>query len=226
VATRNLSRTIIEGGRGSRAQDNRKERVRKVRRMRFDAQGNLIGPEPRLSVDCLYHFDRLSPLRRWLRSNVGRPWAKVYSELCQRYDARTVKGWHLRDHVRSEVFPKFCQDRTDLYVDTHGVLRYRRLRFPYRWHRASVRRQEKAPHAWAGGRRVIVNGDALFWTADIVVTEKEPLFSRQGRRFTVDEAAYWNTLPEPVRVGLTYRPAAGSLSEDERERKGERRHRA
>ena len=43
--------------------------------------------------------DLLGPLRRYLRSNVGRPWDKVYSEIRAVADARGVRGFHLLTHV-------------------------------------------------------------------------------------------------------------------------------
>lgn len=50
-----------------------------------------------------YFSDLLSPLRRYLRSNVGRPWNKVWSEMKQSLDSRKVTGQHIFDHVKSEV---------------------------------------------------------------------------------------------------------------------------
>jgi hypothetical protein len=47
--------------------------------------------------------DRLNPLRRFLAANCGRPWAKVYAEICAFADSRTVRGYHLRTHVWSLV---------------------------------------------------------------------------------------------------------------------------
>lgn len=43
--------------------------------------------------------DRLTPLYRWLKKQVGRCWDDVYSELCRKADSRTIRGWHLRQHV-------------------------------------------------------------------------------------------------------------------------------
>jgi len=50
-----------------------------------------------------YFDDLLSPLRRWLRKQVDRPWDKVWSELASGIDSRTVVGRHLLDHVRQLV---------------------------------------------------------------------------------------------------------------------------
>jgi len=47
--------------------------------------------------------DFLTPLCRFLEKNVGRPWNKVYSEICEHADARSIDGWHLRQHVSLEV---------------------------------------------------------------------------------------------------------------------------
>ncbi|MGK7925885.1 MAG: hypothetical protein AB4290_11665, partial [Spirulina sp.] len=43
--------------------------------------------------------DHLSPLYRWLRSQVGQPWDRVYSELCYRLDTSTLSGQHILSHV-------------------------------------------------------------------------------------------------------------------------------
>ena len=46
-----------------------------------------------------YFTDHLSPLIRWLRSQVGQPWDRVYSELCYRLNTRTLSGQHIFSHV-------------------------------------------------------------------------------------------------------------------------------
>jgi hypothetical protein len=50
-----------------------------------------------------YFSDLLGPLRRYLRSNVGRPWDKVYSEMKQHLDDRKTTGRHIFEHVEREV---------------------------------------------------------------------------------------------------------------------------
>lgn len=47
--------------------------------------------------------DLLNPLRRFLDKNVGRPWNKVYSEICEVADRRSLAGWHLLDHAKYYV---------------------------------------------------------------------------------------------------------------------------
>jgi hypothetical protein len=51
--------------------------------------------------------DHLGPLRRFLHKQVGRPWNKVYGEICERLRA----GHPLHDHLRRHVFD---------FVSVHG----------------------------------------------------------------------------------------------------------
>ena len=47
--------------------------------------------------------DLINPLKRYLRSCIGRPWNKVHSELSRKLDRRSVPGSHIWDHVRWEI---------------------------------------------------------------------------------------------------------------------------
>ncbi len=43
--------------------------------------------------------EHLGPLRRYLDSQVGRPWNKVFSEICAHIDRESAVQDHVRDHV-------------------------------------------------------------------------------------------------------------------------------
>lgn len=43
--------------------------------------------------------DNLSPLRRYLEKQVGRPWNKVYSEIAQKFGTKGPIHYHLRRHI-------------------------------------------------------------------------------------------------------------------------------
>lgn len=46
------------------------------------------------------HFnEHLGPLRRFISANVGRPWAKVYSEICRHVDRGNVVQKHILTHL-------------------------------------------------------------------------------------------------------------------------------
>src|SRR6266545_4071579 len=47
--------------------------------------------------------DVLGPLRGYLRKQVGRPWDRVWSEITQTLDSRSLTGRHIFDHIRWEV---------------------------------------------------------------------------------------------------------------------------
>ncbi|MFL5729526.1 MAG: hypothetical protein ACJ75J_08575 [Cytophagaceae bacterium] len=48
--------------------------------------------------------DDLQPLIRFIRSRVGKPWDKTYSELCSRMDKRSVSGLHVFNHIFDFVY--------------------------------------------------------------------------------------------------------------------------
>jgi hypothetical protein len=43
--------------------------------------------------------ENLNPLKRFLRKNVGRPWDKVYSEICERISPNSTVQQHILQHV-------------------------------------------------------------------------------------------------------------------------------
>jgi hypothetical protein len=47
--------------------------------------------------------EHLGPLRRYLDSQVGRPWHKVFAEICARIDRSSAVQDHVRDHVDGYV---------------------------------------------------------------------------------------------------------------------------
>lgn len=63
--------------------------------------------------------DVLNPLERFLRSNLGRPWDKVYSELCSGLDKRKTTGLHIFQHLKHMVKTN-CYFGIDGKLYTHG----------------------------------------------------------------------------------------------------------
>lgn len=50
--------------------------------------------------------ETLNPLKRYLASNIGRPWNKVFSEISEHLKPRSTVQQHVRDHVTDFVATK------------------------------------------------------------------------------------------------------------------------
>src|SRR5579859_2080543 len=47
--------------------------------------------------------ENLSPLRRYPRAQIGRPWDKVFSEICANIDRRNTVQQHIHQHIRDFI---------------------------------------------------------------------------------------------------------------------------
>jgi hypothetical protein len=178
MATRDLSRTIVEPARAPHLKEWRRESIRSERMhvRRYLAE---IARDSDHAEECDPSLRRpvrpdfgchLRPLRRWLSGRVGQPWDAVFHELCERFDRRTFRGRHIVDQ---HVFRHLVDARhgrrirewstPDFFVDDDGILRYE----PYR--RGSGARPEKSAvsqkvlKAWLAGRKVGRRDSKLFW---------------------------------------------------------------
>jgi hypothetical protein len=64
--------------------------------------------------------EHLGPLRRYLDSQVGRPWNKVFSEICAHIDRSSAVQDHVRDHVAEYVATRVLEiDGEPCYAEGH-----------------------------------------------------------------------------------------------------------
>lgn len=107
-----MSKTVIEGGRGTRNKFERYQSNAEVRAAQRDYLKEVMAdPEfayedeiPERQTVYKDFRDKLRPIYRWLDSKVGRPWDEVRSEVFQAFDTRTTAGRHiLFDHLLREV---------------------------------------------------------------------------------------------------------------------------
>jgi hypothetical protein len=47
--------------------------------------------------------ENLNPLRRYLHAQIGRPWNKVFSEICAHIDRRNTVQKHIHQHIRDFI---------------------------------------------------------------------------------------------------------------------------
>jgi hypothetical protein len=139
MATKNLARTVIEGGRsGSSRYEARHETRRERRKVKHLLHGDrdFDGVTfPRRGAFELVQNDKVNPAIRWITSNCGRPWRKVYSELVTTFDTRTIPGGHVVfNHMLTVIAEHgtLHADREMFVIDRNGILRRNKK---YRWRR-------------------------------------------------------------------------------------------
>lgn len=177
MATKNLARTVIEGGRArfnkfDRRYSNRQIR-RKVRqyahRIRLDPDGGEGSAAPIREPVWRAHHDRLAAAERWLASFVGRPWNDARAEIARRFNTRTVAGQHIVfDHLLPSVLGsgRDFSGRHDFEIDEEGVLqRLQRPRrsSPWKLPPGKLRPSPRQIDAWARSRLVGRRGPGWFW---------------------------------------------------------------
>lgn len=223
MSKKNLARTAIEGGRSGynkweRRNSHNEERAQErdyCKKVEVDpelADDFDIAPKTRVYKGFT---DKLSPMYRWLNSQVGRPWNDVYSEISEKFDTRTTAGRHIiNDHLlrsveitphtwRYKTYTSTIDDNTshhknDYYVDEDGILCKRQ----YVSRRAIY---EKAPAFdvkqianWLNGRVVGKVGNKLFWFTPVDKGQKYGGFSREWKSEWLSQVSYWQP------SGLTY----------------------
>lgn len=123
--------------------------------------------------------ENLAPLRRYLGSQVGRPWAKVYSDIAAQLRSDSTVRQHVRDHLRDfvAVLPRrnIAEWRgsnaagvwwQDFYVDPKTGLLCRTDRLPEERGRLHAKRSRPSPPVESvalGGDRELRLIDGLWY---------------------------------------------------------------
>lgn len=117
--------------------------------------------------------ENLAPLRRYLLSQVGRPWDKVFSEICTGIDRRNTVQQHIHQHIEDFIatrvriqgealvdltswhrFPKVAGIRQQLFVDPRtGLIRINKKFGDWRSFRGSYAEREARAQAEVDARR-------------------------------------------------------------------------
>jgi hypothetical protein len=163
----------------------RKDGDRFAVRLRDDPDG-----PARLGMRAGYGYrslnENLAPLRRYLHAQVGRPWSKVFGEICGGIDRRNTVQQHIHQHIRDfiaidvEVRDGRLADLADsrrfgirssglfqeLYVDPDsGLIRPNK---DYRsWRRRVVERQQREQAEISARRRSVDERTLLLRLDDV-----------------------------------------------------------
>jgi hypothetical protein len=140
MSTKNLARTVIEGGRTGHSKYLRRSSSRWLRidyrrfckKMAADQESWDNTPLPLRSRDWddIEHADKTNPCERFLISRAGKPWDNVRSEIFRRFDRKTLAGRHiifdhLIDKVEDQSIIYHCYRTWGFWVDKGGILRYK-----------------------------------------------------------------------------------------------------
>lgn len=187
MSTKNLARTVIEGGRHRYNKWDRRYSHAETR-----AHEKAYLSEVKEDLENWYDYDieptrpvykgfsdKLGPMHRWLASQCGKPWSEVRSLISTEFDTRTTAGRHIvYDHMLNQVSLSLDEPRRryyygpedptlsyyshQFYVDDSGILRQKT--------RIARPNKDKVPFFntnsianWLSGRTVGKVGNKLFW---------------------------------------------------------------
>src|SRR6266571_1525597 len=86
---------------------------------RLDDESYVDPPKPGKSGEKSLN-ENLAPLRRFLESNVGRPWSKVYAEIRKTLDGRKATGLHILQHLQDFVsIDTYLDGKTVMVLECH-----------------------------------------------------------------------------------------------------------
>lgn len=112
-----MFKVIVERPRGYKGSETRADR----RRNDFDGP-QFLGMRAGYGYRALN--ENLRPLQRYLRSQVGRPWSKVYSEIARTIDRRNTVQQHVYQHIEDFVAVKVAwQDGRLVDLDAYGGIK-------------------------------------------------------------------------------------------------------
>mgnify|MGYP000375870959 CR=1 FL=1 len=155
--------------------------------------------------------ETLNPLKRYLASNVGRPWNKVYSEISEHLKPSSTVQQHVRDHVEDfvaiktrmkggavVVTPKYggecslSESRALYYVHPRtGILRLNTARKD--WSAEFRKRKTEAAAELAARMRVIDAStqvhlfDGAWWEVKLAKIKRKDVTSPTGVLYFVEQ---------------------------------------
>ncbi|MDP3770430.1 MAG: hypothetical protein Q8R40_05860 [bacterium] len=221
MSIKNLSRTVIEGGRRGWSKYERRHFTQQERtasrvflhRLAYDLDlwDERVMP---LRQRAYKEFaDKLSPAYRWLHSRVGKNWDMSRAILFRKFDTRTTARCHIIfSRLLKEVKSLTEQHdwRTPEYmVDADGMLTHT-PRPTHRGYQLPLKSYEPEVSKWLNSRRMIQHGTILYWLVPTGTITKIPdapfvisrISFRQDKRFCAKDETYFYSLSSKARKEL------------------------
>jgi hypothetical protein len=160
--------------------------------------------------------ENLNPLRRYLHAQAGRPWDKVFSEICANIDTRNTVQQHIRQHIhdfiaidvgvhdgqlvdlgsRRRFLPSSFGVSQELYVDPHtGLIRVNKT---YQsWRRGASERHLREQAEITARRRVVDERRFLMLLDDVWFhVNVDTLPSEHRKENLIDGKLHWYVIAE------------------------------
>ncbi len=185
MSTKNIARSIIEGGRTRGYKDTRDEQKRSERhnfkqflnQVKIDSEIYDDGKDPvhEEPLDT-YQFDekfadKISPLKRWVEKKNGKGWNNTFSEIKEKFNTDTTPGRHIvEDHLLNEFQfdwhdHKFGYRKDDLIINENGIIKKAKsdkiIRLNY-YYKIDYEKTER----WLGYKKIKLINEQPFWFVD------------------------------------------------------------
>lgn len=215
MATKNLARTVVEGGRENYNKHERRSSS-KIERHRVREFLHCVCQETINFEECVVELrrkvykdrsDKLNPAKRWLESRIGKDWNRTHSLIFKKFDIRTMAGRHIVfDHLLPSVVVNTDPSRRyySFTVDENGILVHKPQE-RFRWER-DLSSYEPEVTKWLARRFVGVRGKYLFWFVSVTHYGLKPAY-RQAMELSSEETEYFYFLSAKAQRELLVRGA-------------------
>lgn len=205
-------------------------------RLRRDFDGPM-----RLGMRAGYGYrnlnENLAPLRRYLHAQLGRPWNKVFSEICAGIDRRNTVQQHIHQHIRDfiaidvdvregrlvDLADRWRFHRSDfgvsqeLFVDPRsGLIRVNRHYRAWRRDAAAYRQREAAKIASrrrvVDERTLLLQLEGIWYCVEVGMLPRERVIEH-----VIDGKAHRRVLVEPRYDVVLRKPVSRAMQADLRQ---------
>lgn len=177
MASRNLARTVVEGGHPNWYKHDvaflrRKERQRERRFCKkLLADPELWDEQPPLLTEKSGWWDNkhdhyAASVDKWLQAQSGRRWDEILSELTNTYDTRKTRNYILLERICGMVCliahsnGETCWHR---FMVEDGILKTNRSHWRVRWWREKRLVSDEQLRDWLGNRTITIKDGHVHW---------------------------------------------------------------
>lgn len=151
--------------------------------------------------------ENLNPLKRFLEKQVGRPWSKVWAEVCENLKPTNTVQQHVRDHIPDFVAMKTSMKGGEVWVHERWApvplkLSYSKL---FVDPKSGLLRRNKYFVTWRAKKRERREIEAKMLAARMRVV------SAATQLHLLDDGAWWEVTLAPVPTGVREMPTRNGM---------------